>query len=76
MGNAIFAHDNDSTWIAPLETDRQLLKSYKYQNQKKMSRTYIFNTTMQYERFKYYFVESCISFLLEYIERKEAEKVE
>ena len=61
-----FAHDNDSTWIASLETDRQILKSYKYQNQRKMTRTYIFNTTMQYERFKYYFVESCINFVLKY----------
>ena len=30
-----FALDDDSTWIASLETDRQILKSYKYQNQKK-----------------------------------------
>ena len=68
-----FAYDNDTTWMASLETDRQILKSYKYQNQQKMTRTYVFNTTMQYERFKYYFVESCINFLLGYIERKEAE---
>ena len=68
-----FALDDDSTWIASLETDRQILKSYKYQNQQKMTRTYVFNTTMQYERYKYYFVESCINFLLGYIEQMEAE---
>lgn len=71
-----FAHDSDSTWIASLETDRQILKSYEYQNKKKMTRTYVFVTTMQYERFIHYFVEASVNFLLGYIERKEAEKNE
>ena len=70
-----FAHDDDSIWLSSLETDRQILKSYKYQNQKKMTRTYSFNTTMQYDRFIYYFVEMCINFLLEYIAQKEVEKI-
>lgn len=69
-----FARDDGSLWIASLETERQILKSYKYQEQKKISRTYVFETTMQYERFKYYFVEACINFLLEYIGRKEVVK--
>lgn len=68
-----FALDDDSTRISSLEIDRQILKSYKYQKPEKITRTYIFETTMRYERFKYYFVESCINFLLKYIERKEAE---
>lgn len=73
-------NDLQNRRIQPLKTPKITEKtakyerpiSYKYQEQKKISRTYVFETTMQYERFKYYFVEACINFLLEYIERKEA----
>lgn len=71
-----FAHDNDSTWISELITDRKILKSYEYKSQKNMLRTYSFETKMEYDRFVYYFVEACINFLLEYIEQKEATKSE
>lgn len=71
-----FAHDNDSTWISELITDRKILKSYEYKNQNSMLRTYSFETKMEYDRFVYYFVEACINFLLEYIEQKEATKSE
>lgn len=62
-----FVHD-DYPSNTSLETDRQILKSYKYQG-KKATRTYAFLTTMQYERFKHYFVEACINFLLGFMER-------
>lgn len=71
-----FAHDNDSTWISELITDRKILKSYEHKSQKNMLRTYSFETKMEYDRFVYYFVEACINFLLEYIEQKEATKSE
>lgn len=71
-----FAHDNDSTWISKLITDRKILKSYEYKNPNKMLRTYSFETKLEYDRFVYYFVEACINFLLEYIEKKGATKSE
>lgn len=71
-----FAHDNNSTWISELITDRKILKSYEYKSQKNMLRTYSFETKMEYDRFVYYFVEACINFLLEYVEQKGATKSE
>lgn len=67
-----FAQDDDSTWIASLETDRKILKAYKYQYQDKMIRTYSFETTMQYDQFVLYFVEACIAYIVAYIDGKEA----
>lgn len=67
-----FAQDDDSTWIATLETDRKILKSYEY-HQDKMMRTYSFETTMQYTQFVHYFVEACIAYIVAYIDGKEAE---
>ena len=67
-----FAQDDDSTWIATLETDRKILKSYEY-HQDKMMRTYSFETTMQYTQFVHYFAEACIAYIVAYIDRKEAE---
>lgn len=67
-----FAQDDDSTWLATLETDRKILKAYKYQYQDKMIRTYSFETTMQYDQFVHYFVEACIAYIVAYIDGKEA----
>jgi len=66
-----FAQDDDSTWLATLETDRKILKSYEY-HQDKMMRTYSFETTMQYTQFVHYFVEACIAYIVAYIDGKEA----
>lgn len=68
-----FAQDDDSTWLATLETDRKILKPDKYQYQDKMMRTYTFGTTMQYNQFVHYFVEACIAYIVAYIDGKEAE---
>lgn len=67
-----FAQD-DSTWIATLETERKILKSHKFQYQGNMMRTYNFETTMQYNQFVYYFIEACIAYIVAYIDGKEAE---
>lgn len=67
-----FARDDDSTWLATLETDRKILKAYKYLYQDKMIRTYSFETTMQYDQFVHYFVEACIAYIVAYIDGKEA----
>lgn len=68
-----FAYDTDSTWLATLETKKKILKSYKYQFNDKMNRIYHFSTTLQYDKFVFYFVEACINFINDYISRKEAE---
>jgi len=67
-----FALNDEYTLIATLETDRKILKSYKYQYQDKMIRTYSFETTMQYDQFEHYFVEACIAYIVAYIDGKEA----
>ena len=67
-----FARDDDSTWLATLETDRKILKPDKYQYQDKMMRTYTFETTMQYNQFVHYFVEACIAYIMAYADGKEA----
>lgn len=67
-----FAQDDDSTWLASLETERKILKDYEYQYQDRMIRNYSFETTMQYEKFVHYFIEACVAYIVAYIERKEA----
>ena len=58
-----FAPDDDSTWLASIETTERILKSYTYQSKAKRSVTYHFETTLKYERFIYFFIEACVSFI-------------
>ena len=58
-----FAHDDDSTWLASIETKERILKSYTYQSKEKQSVTYHFETTLNYERFVYFFIEACVSYI-------------
>ena len=58
-----FAHDDDSIWLASIETTEKILKSYTYQSKKSRSVTYHFETTMKYERFIYFFIETCVSYI-------------
>lgn len=68
-----FAHNTtDTTWVVSLETNRKILKSYQYKCEENITREYHFETTMQYDRFIYYFIEACIGFIVNYIDRKEA----
>ena len=64
-----FAHDTDSTWLADIETSEQLLSKTTYNNLKQ-SVTYHFETTLQYEKFIHYFVESCKNFISNYMQEK------
>ena len=59
-----FAWDNDSTWLASIETTEKILKSYAYQNKNKRNVRYCFETTMQYERFIFYFIEACVNYII------------
>ncbi len=58
-----FAHDNDSTWIATIETKEKPLKSYTYHSNVKREITYYFETTLKYEQFIFHFVEACVRFI-------------
>lgn len=58
-----FAHDDDSTWLASIETKERILKSYTYQSKEKRSVTYHFETTLNYERFIYFFIEACVNYI-------------
>lgn len=58
-----FAPDDDSTWLASIETKERILKSYTYQSKEKRCVTYHFETTLKYERFIYFFIEACVSYI-------------
>jgi len=64
-----FAYDNDSTWLTHIETKEPLLSKNTYANESKQLVTYHFETTLQYESFKYYFVDACINFVNNYIDQ-------
>lgn len=68
-GMQFFVRDDDSGWITTLQTDREILSSYKY-HQNNMMRTYNFETTMQYDQFEYHFIKACIAYILTYIDGK------
>ncbi len=70
----IFAYDDDSTWLTHIETKEQLLSKNTYANTTKQLVTYHFETTLQYETFKYYFVEACINFINNYIDQLASKK--
>ena len=64
----MFATDDDSTWTSTLTTNEDILKNYPSPKAEK-SIEYHFDTTLQYEQFKFYFVEACINFIKGYIKR-------
>lgn len=65
----LFARDEDSIWCSSIETDEKMLKTYPYEDEKRI-RHYSFTTTLQFDKFKYYFVEACICFIQEYVKSK------
>ena len=64
-----FAHDDDSTWLASIETTEKILKSYTYQSKNSRSVTYHFETTMKYEQFIFFFVEACVNYIKKFTEK-------
>lgn len=58
-----FAYDTDSVWCTSIETDEDIILSYKYRRKVKKVTTYNFETTLNYERFIYYFTEACVNFI-------------
>ena len=61
----VFAQDEDSTWLVMLKTKEQFVSSYNYPNGKKEIE-YHFETTLQYEDFKFYFIEACVNYIKKY----------
>ena len=66
----IFAYDTDSMWLTHLETDKKLLPENIFDYKDKLT-TYHFETTLQYDKFIYYFIEACIKFIYSYIDKME-----
>ena len=66
----IFAYDEESVWLTHLETDLKILPENVFNYKDKLT-TYHFETTLQYEKFIYYFVEACIKFINSYIDKTE-----
>ena len=62
-----FAPDESIDWLAYITTSEQLLSKTTYDNKNKIV-TYHFETRLQFEKFKYYFVEACINFINYYLE--------
>lgn len=63
-----FARDSEYQWLTHIQSDEQLLCEDTFKKYK--SATYHFETTLQYERFKFYFVEACINYIVDYIKKK------
>ena len=63
-----FAHDLDSTWLTSIETKEDMILSYKYHRETKKETRYHFETTLNYEKFIYYFTEACVRFIKEHTE--------
>lgn len=59
-----FAHDCDSTWLTEISTDEQIVSCQPAKKGKEL--TYNFQTTLQYEQFKFYCVEACLNYLKSY----------
>lgn len=70
----IFAYDDDSTWMTHIETKEPLLSKGTYAYKSNQLVTYHFETTLQYENFRYYFVEACINFINNYIDQLASQK--
>ncbi|MCH5279496.1 MAG: hypothetical protein J1E60_06865 [Christensenellaceae bacterium] len=68
-----FAYGEDSTWFTEIETDEEMIKSYKYRRESKKITTYYFKTTLNYERFIFYFVEACINYITQVNENRTRE---
>lgn len=61
----LFSRDDDSIWMVHLSTDEQMINCYQRQKGKPV--IYHFQTTLNYEKFIFYFVKGCIQYLCEYI---------
>lgn len=61
-----FAKDDDSIWVTTLNTCDKILSGYQYSKKERIE--YTFETTLQFSRFKHYFVEACINYIAKYVD--------
>lgn len=59
----MFAQDDDSTWFSQLDTDKKVQSLHNTNG----TVQYHFSTTLQFNKFIYYFMEACIAFIKHYI---------
>ena len=57
-----FARDEDSIWLTSMETSNKVIEYKFHQSGEKMVE-YHFDTTLNYEKFIFYFVEACINYI-------------
>lgn len=62
-----WARDNEYTWLSSCESDECVLDSALWKKKEFGVVSFHFETTMMYEKFRYYFVKGCIKFLNDYI---------
>ena len=65
----VFAGDEDTTWSTHFETKENIFES-KIENKGKNVVTYHFKTTLQFDRFIYYFTRACVNYVNQYIDRR------
>ena len=58
----LFARDEDSIWFTSMETDKKVIE-YKFHRKGRKIVQYHFDTTLNYERFIFYFVGACINYI-------------
>ncbi len=63
-----FAYDTDSIWLTKLITDDEVLSCQPRKKNKYL--VYNFSTTMQYDKFRYFFVEACLNYIEDKINAK------
>lgn len=66
----IWARDEESTWLSHCESNECILGSLWKKNEFGMV-TFHFETTMIYEKFRYFFLRGCVSFLDAYVSKIE-----
>ena len=63
-----FSHyEDDYEWLTSFESTDKVLVDYKYENKLHHNICYCFETTLLYDKFINYFVETCIFFVEDYI---------
>ena len=63
----IFSHEDGYNWLTHIKTAEQFLSKETFENKTHQAFTYHFETTLQYEKFIFYFVEACRNFIRNYI---------
>lgn len=58
----LFAYDEDSIWFTSMETNKKVIE-YNFHRKGGEIVEYHFETTLNYERFIFYFVEACINYI-------------